>query len=102
MKNKSPYIDSNLTLNKLAKILDITAHNLSEVINLHMKQNFFDFVNKYRVEKVKRDLVDPEKKHLTFLAIAFDAGFNSKSSFNVIFKKCWCTAKSGNLTVCYG
>jgi len=87
MKSKSPYTDSNLTLNKLANILGMTAHNLSEVINLHMRQNFFDFINKYRVEKVKQDLLDPEKKHLTFLAIAFDAGFNSKSSFNVIFKK---------------
>jgi AraC-like DNA-binding protein len=87
MEREAPYTDSTLTLNSLARILEVSPHNLSEVINLHLKQNFFDFINNYRLQKVKKDLSDPQKSNLTFLAIAFEAGFNSKSSFNLIFKK---------------
>jgi len=87
MEKRQPYTNSELTLNQLAEMLSISSHNLSEIINTQMQQNFFDFVNAYRLEKVKKDLADPAKRHLTLLAIAFDAGFNSKSSFNLIFKK---------------
>jgi len=87
MENRQPYTDSELTLNQLAALLGISPHNLSEVINTRLHQNFFDFINHYRLEKVKKDLTDPQKKNLKVLAIAFDAGFNSKSSFNAIFKR---------------
>lgn len=87
MEKEKPYTDSDLTLSQLAEMLSLSSHNLSEIINTRLRQNFFDFVNHYRVEKVKRDLADPDKKHLTLLAVAFEAGFSSKSSFNVIFKK---------------
>ncbi len=59
----------------------------SEVINTQLKLKFFDYINQYRVEQVKKDLLDPQKQNLTFLSIGIDAGFNSKSSFNAIFKK---------------
>ena len=87
MEEKKPYTDSNLSLHQLAEMLDMTPHNLSEVINTGLNQNFFDFVNQYRVENVKRDVTDEQKGHLKLLSIALDAGFNSKSSFNAIFKK---------------
>ena len=87
MDQKHPYTNSDLTLNELAEMLVISAHNLSEVLNTQLQQNFFDFVNSYRLEKVKKDLADPTKRELKLLAIAFEAGFNSKSSFNTIFKK---------------
>jgi len=87
METQQPYIESDLTLGQLAEMLSLSPHNLSQIINTQLRQNFFDFINQYRVEKVKRDLADPKKKHLTLLAIAFDAGFSSKSSFNTIFKK---------------
>lgn len=87
MEQKKLYTDSTLTLNKLAEQAGISAHNLSEVINLHSHLNFFDFINQYRVEMVKNELTNPQNKNLTFLAIALNAGFNSKSSFNTIFKK---------------
>jgi AraC-like DNA-binding protein len=87
MEKQQPYTNSELTLNQLADMLSISSHNLSEIINTQLQQNFFDFVNGYRLEKVKKDLLDPAKSALTILAIAFDAGFNSKSSFNLIFKK---------------
>ena len=87
MVEKQPYTDSNLSLHQLSEMLEVTPHNLSEVINTGLNQNFFDYVNYFRVEKVKKDLSDDQKRYFKLLSIALDAGFNSKSSFNVIFKK---------------
>lgn len=87
MEREKPYLDSGLTLAQLAHRLNVTPHNLSEAINSRLQQTFFDFVNRYRVEQVKKDLTDPGKQRYTFLALALEAGFNSKSSFNAIFKK---------------
>ncbi len=87
MEKDRPYVDNNLTLTQIAEKLDISPHNLSEIINTQLHQNFFDFINSFRVEKAKSDLVDLKKQHLKILSIAYDAGFNSKSSFNTIFKK---------------
>ncbi len=87
MKKERPYRDPELTLSDLATRLDISSRNLSEVINTRLNQNFFDFINQYRVEDVKKDLLDPKKSHLKILSLAFDAGFNSKTGFNTIFKK---------------
>jgi AraC-like DNA-binding protein len=52
-----------------------------------LNQNFFDFINFYRVQEVKTRLNDPAEKHLTFVALAQEAGFNSKSAFYAAFKK---------------
>lgn len=87
MEEHKVYRENNLTLKELAKKLSISPHNLSEIINTHEKQNFFDFVNRYRIKDVKDAMLQPDKKNYTLLAIALDAGFNSKSSFNAIFKK---------------
>ncbi len=87
MEEKKPYLKSDLTLNKLAEMVRTSPHHLSEVINSKLNQNFFDFINTYRVEKVKSDLLNAEKQNYTLLALAIDAGFSSKSSFNMIFKK---------------
>ena len=87
MENTKPYLDRELTIYDLSRQLDIPRHILSEIINEHMGKNFYNLVNDYRVEEVKKRLESPEYKHLTILAIAFDSGFNSKSSFNTIFKE---------------
>jgi AraC-like DNA-binding protein len=87
MEEQKPFSRSTLTLQDLSDELRISAHNLSEVINTRLQKNFFDFVNGFRVKEVKRRLEDPQYDHLTILAIAQDVGFNSKSSFNTIFKK---------------
>jgi len=87
MEHEKPYQNSELTLHQLAAKLEISSHNLSEVINTQLHQNFFDFINFYRVEEVKKKLSDPQTHHLKILSIAMDAGFNSKTSFNTIFKK---------------
>ena len=87
MSSDQLYTDSTLTLQKLAIELNISTHHLSEIINTQLNQNFFDFVNQYRVNKVIEDMKSEKKEHLTLLGIALDSGFNSKSSFNTIFKK---------------
>lgn len=87
MQREKPYQNSSLTLPELAERLSISTHNLSEVINTRLEMNFFDFINQYRVEDVKKSLADPARQNLTLLAIAFEAGFNSKTAFNTIFKK---------------
>ncbi len=86
MEDEKPFLDSDLTLPLLAKKVSISTHHLSQVINEKMAQNFFRFINKYRVEEAKRLLVDPEKKYFNIASIGFDAGFNSISSFNSVFK----------------
>jgi len=87
METEKPYIQNDLTLQELAGMLDMRPHNLSEIINTRLERSFYDFVNGYRVEEVKRRLADPALANYTILAIAFDAGFNSKSTFNEFFKR---------------
>lgn len=87
MEEEHIFRDGALTLPALARRMDLSPHNLSEVINTRFGQNFFDLVNSYRVREVCERLADPAAKQFTILAIAFDAGFNSKTSFNTIFKK---------------
>jgi len=87
MADDRPYRDADLTLASLAEQLDTTPHKLSEVLNSELSQTFYDFVNGYRVEDVRRRLTDDSSKHLTVLALAMDAGFASKSTFNQAFKK---------------
>ncbi len=85
MRDFKPYLDSELNLVGLAKLMNITPHQLSYIINTGYNENFFQFVNRYRVEKAKELLLGNE--NLTMLAIAFDSGFNSKTAFNTTFKK---------------
>jgi AraC-like DNA-binding protein len=87
MEPEKVYTDGNLTLQKLAAKLSIPVQHLSQVVNEQLNQNILDFINAHRVEEVKRRLLDPDRKHLSILAIAEDVGFNSKSSFNAVFKK---------------
>ncbi len=82
-----PYRRPGLTLQELADELDVSAHVLSQVINVQMGRNFYDLINERRVAEACRRLDDPAHSHLTVLAVAMDAGFRSKSTFNAIFKK---------------
>ena len=86
-EKEKPYLNGQLKLTDLSKYLNISVHHLSQIINEQLGKNFFDFVNEYRVQEVKTRLSDPEHKHYTLLSIAYDSGFNSKSSFNSTFKK---------------
>ncbi|MEW6738266.1 MAG: helix-turn-helix domain-containing protein, partial [Acidobacteriota bacterium] len=87
MESEKPYTDPELTLAKLADMLAISSHHLSQIINERLNQNFFDFINAYRVKEAQRMLIDPKHKHLSIIAIANEVGFNSKSAFNLAFKK---------------
>jgi AraC-like DNA-binding protein len=81
------YLDSELTLPALADRVGIPAYQLSQVINEALGSNFFVFINGYRVQEAKRLLLDPAKSAYTILAVAEEAGFNSKSAFNAAFKR---------------
>ncbi|MBC7931256.1 MAG: AraC family transcriptional regulator [Rubrivivax sp.] len=87
METERPYTDGALNLQKLAARLSIPVQHLSQIVNERLNQSFTDFVNAYRVEEAKRKLLDPSLSHYSVLAIAEDVGFNSKSSFNAVFKK---------------
>ncbi len=79
--------ENELRLDDLASYLDISRHQLSQVINEHYHVNFFELINRYRVDYVKKVLLDPAYDHYTIIQIAFDAGFNNKASFNTYFKR---------------
>ena len=87
MATDRPYQNPDLSLAELATQLRLPQHHLSQVINEQCQQNFFDFINTYRIEEVKRQLLLPETAHLKLEEIGFAAGFNSKSAFNAAFKK---------------
>ena len=87
MARERPHRDPDLTLASLAELLDSTPHKVSELLNAELGQTFYDFVNGYRVDEVRRRLAEPKAKHLSVLTLAMDAGFASKSTFNDVFKK---------------
>jgi AraC-like DNA-binding protein len=81
------FLDSRLSIKTVADKLGISVNHLSQVINQQSGKNFFKFINEYRVEEAKKLLLDQSNQKYTILAIAYDCGFNSKSSFNTIFKQ---------------
>ncbi len=87
MQHQKPHLDSELNLIKLAELMQISGHQLSYVINTGFEENFFYFINKYRVIQAKTLLNNPQYDNLTIVAIGFDSGFNSKTAFNTTFKK---------------
>jgi AraC-like DNA-binding protein len=87
MDEQSPWKDSGLTLADLAARLNSTPHKLSEVLNARVGQTFYEFVNAYRVRDVQRRIRAGEARTRKMFALAQDAGFASKSTFNEAFKK---------------
>lgn len=87
MKERRPYLNEDLSLSSLAELLPTTDKKLSYLLNQYKKISFYDFINQHRVQSVKMKMSDPFYDRYTLLAIAFECGFKSKSSFNRIFKK---------------
>jgi AraC-like DNA-binding protein len=87
MDRERPWTDSELTLADLSARLGTTPHKLSEVLNAEVGRTFYDFVNGYRVRDVQRRIQAGEARTRKMLALAHDAGFASKSTFNQAFKK---------------
>ncbi|MDB4901446.1 MAG: helix-turn-helix transcriptional regulator [Mucilaginibacter sp.] len=87
MQSSKPYLEPELTLDQLASQLSIKPRVLSQAINEILQQNFFDFINRYRIEEATRLLTNPTDPKITILEVLYEVGFNSKSSFNTLFKK---------------
>ncbi len=87
MEREKPYLDSELTLPQLAEKLRTSTHHLSQLVNEGLGVNFADFINQYRIEAVKEKLRDPAFGHLKIEEIAYQTGFNAKSTFQAAFKK---------------
>ncbi|KUG24791.1 transcriptional regulator, arac family [hydrocarbon metagenome] len=87
MEDEKPYLNENLTLKELANKLETTPNNLSQIINEKFNKNFYEFINEYRIKEVKSLLANPNYSHYSMLGIAFECGFNSKSTFNSVFKQ---------------
>lgn len=86
MVESKPYLDSNLNLSVLAEQLGFKSHFLSQLINQKAGKNFFDFVNEYRIDEFKKRIRQPGNQNYTLLSIAYECGFNSKTTFNRVFK----------------
>ena len=87
MEAERPYLDGELALADLAQAVEIPKHHVSMAINIELEQNFFQFVNAYRVHEARRLLADPALAEENLLNIAYRAGFQSKAAFNKVFKK---------------
>ena len=87
MSEKRAYLNSDLTISRLSEEMDLSPKKLSQVINEGFSCNFFDFVNQYRLEEAKKMFLNQTDDKMTILEVMYATGFNSKSSFNVAFKK---------------
>jgi AraC-like DNA-binding protein len=87
MKKHKPYLDEDITIRTLAEQVAIPIHHLSIVINSRLNKNFSSFINEYRVNEALRLLRESGDDKINILSVAFQSGFNSKASFNSVFKK---------------
>lgn len=87
MHSEKLYTEPDLSLSMLADKLNVHPNYLSQVINEKEGKTFFEYINFLRVEEFKRLAALPESRQYTIMSLAFECGFNSKSSFNKNFKK---------------
>jgi AraC-like DNA-binding protein len=87
MSKEKPFLNNELTLTSMANKLDIKPIHLSQVLNEEFKENFYAFINRYRIVESQRLLKDQRYRNYSIQAIAFEAGFNSMSTFNKAFKE---------------
>lgn len=85
---QKPYLNSQLTLERFAELVQASPRQVSATINCNYKQNFNEFINRLRIDEAKRLLQDSEYQDLAILEVARLAGFNSKPTFNRLFKTC--------------
>lgn len=81
------YMDPDITIENLAKRVSLPERTVSRILNQHFGNNFFEYINRYRIEKAKKLLSQPEYQDWTILRVLSESGFTSKSTFNAIFKK---------------
>lgn len=87
MNSEHPYLDSEITIRKIADRVEIHHNKLSALINEEFGKNFSEFINGYRIDLFKKRIKDNNFSHLSLLGLAYECGFNSKSSFNTAFKR---------------
>lgn len=86
IKNEKLFLEPLLTIDDIAKKLSVNSNYISNAINNAGNSTFFEYINRMRIDEFKKQLSNPENENFTILAIAFNCGYNSRSSFNRIFK----------------
>lgn len=81
------YLNPEVTLGSMSEAIGVFPHKVSEVLGKHLNTSFYDLINRNRIEAIKQAIHDPAYAHLTLLSIAYDFGYNAKSTFNAAFKK---------------
>lgn len=87
MEQEKLFLDPELNVSKLAKHIQINQKILSAILNQHLSKGFNEFINEYRVDEVKKKLLNSENQHLTISGIALESGFNSQATFQRVFKE---------------
>ena len=87
MNTKKPFKNPELNIAELSEMIDTKPHILSRLLNESFQKNFRDFINEYRGSEFIELTNSDEFKNYTYLALAYEVGFNSKSTFNLAFKK---------------
>ncbi|WP_442265844.1 helix-turn-helix domain-containing protein [Tenacibaculum sp. ZS6-P6] len=87
MDTQKPYLNQELNLSMLSELLEMKPKQVSLKINQNFSKNFYDFVNSYRVKEFQERVKSNNNQKLSLLGLAYDCGFNSKSTFNSVFKK---------------
>ena len=86
MEEERVYLDSDMTLPKLALMVDCSVNHLSQAVNSGFKMSFFDFLNSYRIREAKSMLIHQDSLSQSILDVSFAVGFNSNSAFYAAFK----------------
>lgn len=87
MEEEHLYLNPELNLSMLVQHLNIPQKTISAVLNQHLHKSFNEFVNSYRIEAFKRQVLQADLSHLTITGIAMECGFNSQATFQRIFKQ---------------
>lgn len=87
MEKERPYLNPKLNLYDLAESVNVSTNQLSQLLNESIGKNFYDYVNSYRLEHFLKLIKEPKYRNYTILALAYECGFNSKTTFNLFFKK---------------
>ncbi len=87
MVTDQPYLQSEVSADDIGQLLSISKHQLSQLLNVGLNTNFYDYINQHRIEHSKKILRSAEYQDAKILHIAFDSGFSNKASFLRNFKK---------------
>ncbi len=87
MSENKPYLESTYSIRSLSEDINKPRHYISQTLSQKLNKNFYTFINELRIIKFKQLINNPQNDHFTIIALAFESGFNSKSCFNMVFKK---------------